>query len=136
ERLATKTGVIVAGHQLGLAESVTLDELADVPWVLNHEGCVFRNALKDAFAAQRRTLQYGVEVAGAELQLSLIARGHGVGMVLPHMLERSAFRDAVRVLDVTDFKPTFAVWLVHSAHPGRLAAPIKCFRDALALQVS
>jgi DNA-binding transcriptional LysR family regulator len=77
-----------------------------------------------------------VEVGPAELQLSLIARGHGVGMVLPRMLERSAFRDAVHVVTVDDFRPAFAVWLVHAAHPGRLAAPIRCFRDALKLQLS
>ena len=136
ERLASDRGIIVAPRQLGLAEPTSLDELATVPWVVNHEGCVFRRVLSDAFAARRRALPTGIEVGGAELQLSLVARGHGVAMVLPRMLERSAFRNEVRVLTVTDLQPVFAIWLVHSAHPGRLAAPIRCFRDALALQLS
>ncbi|HMA23718.1 MAG: LysR family transcriptional regulator [Gemmatimonas sp.] len=136
ERLSTEPGVIVAGHQLELSAAASLADLAAVPWVLNHEGCVFRRVLTEAFAARRRVLLPGVEVGPAELQLSLIARGHGLGMVLPRMLERSAFRDAVRVVPVDDFRPAFAVWLVHSTHPGRLAAPIRCFRDALVLQLS
>jgi DNA-binding transcriptional LysR family regulator len=137
ERLALTPAVIVAGCQLSLATPPEhLEDLATLPWVLNHDGCTFRRALTDAFTTRRRVLLPGVEAGGTELQLSLIARGHGVGMVLPRMLERSAFRNAVRVIPVDDFHPVFAVWLVHSAYPGRLAGPIRCFRDALAAQLS
>lgn len=136
ERLGTETGVIVAGRKFALRSPTSLDQLSAIPWVLNHEGCVFRRAISDALAARRHVLLPGVEVGGAELQLSLVARGHGVGMVLPRMVKRSAFRNAVRVVVVKDFRPVFAVWLVHAAHPGRLAAPIRCFRDALAEQLA
>lgn len=136
EQLSREPAMIVAGRQLDLTGATTLADLAAIPWVLNHEGCVFRRALSEAFAARKRELLPSVEVGPAELQLSLIARGHGVGLVLPRMLERSAFRDAVRVVTVDDFRLVFAVWLVHSMHPGRLAAPIRCFRDALKSQLS
>jgi DNA-binding transcriptional LysR family regulator len=136
ERLALTPAVIVAGCTFPLSDPERFEDLAALPWVLNHDGCAFRRALTDAFTAHGRVLVPGVEAGGNELHLSLIARGHGVGMVLPRMLERSAFRDAVRVVPVDDFHPVFAVWLVHSAYPGRLAAPIRCFRDALAAQLS
>jgi DNA-binding transcriptional LysR family regulator len=136
EPLASEAAAIVAGHALTWPDPVRLDDLAPVPWVLEHEGCSFRRVVAAALAARQHALVPGVEVGGAELQLSLIARGHGVGMVLPIMLERSAFKDAVRVVSVTDFRPVFTVWLVHTAYPGRLAAPIRCFRDALADIVS
>jgi DNA-binding transcriptional LysR family regulator len=136
EPLATDPAVIVAGPDLLPAdEPVHLDDLARVPWVLDHDGCSFRRVLADALAARQYALVPGVEVTGAELQLSLIARGHGVGMVLPLMLERSAFRNAVRIVPVADFRPVFNVWLVHSTYPGRLAAPIQCFRDTLATMI-
>jgi DNA-binding transcriptional LysR family regulator len=135
EPLVTEGVVIVAGHDLDLCESGRLDDLARVPWVLDHEGCSFRRVVAEALAARQRALVSGIEVSGAELQLSLIARGHGVGMVLPLMLERSAFRDAVRVVPVADFGPMFTVWLVHSPYLGRLAAPIRCFRDALVAMI-
>jgi DNA-binding transcriptional LysR family regulator len=131
ESLTTAPAAIVAGHELPLPNRVRLEDLAPIPWVLDHDGCSFRRVLRDAFAAHGRALVPGIEVGGAELQLSLIARGHGVGMVLPWMLERSAFRDAVRIVEVEDFNPTFTMWLIHSTYPGRLAAPIGCFRDAL-----
>ncbi|HWZ59265.1 MAG TPA: LysR family transcriptional regulator [Gemmatimonadaceae bacterium] len=136
ERLCLAPAVIVAGSTFPLSDPERFEDLAAVPWVLNHDGCAFRRALTDAFTAHRRVMVPGVEAGGNELHLSLIARGHGIGMVLPRMLERSAFRDAVRVVPVDDFHPMFAVWLVHSAYPGRLAAPIRCFRDALAAQLS
>jgi DNA-binding transcriptional LysR family regulator len=131
ESLTTDPAAVVAGHELPLPDRVRLEDLAPIPWVLDHDGCSFRRVLRDAFAAHGRALVPGIEVGGAELQLSLIARGHGVGLVLPRMLERSAFRDAVRIVAVEDFRPTFTMWLIHSTYPGRLAAPIGCFRDAL-----
>jgi DNA-binding transcriptional LysR family regulator len=136
ERLTMAAPVVVAGRALELPASMLLADLATRPWVLNHDGCSFRRTLTEAFAARRCALVPGVEVGGTELQLSLIARGHGVGMVLPRMLERSAFRDAVRVLTIDDFRPVFALWLVHDNHPGQLAAPIRCFRDALVAQLT
>ena len=131
ESLATDRAAIVAGHDLPLSDRVRLEDLAHIPWVLDHDGCSFRRVVREAFAAQGRALVPGIVVGGAELQLSLIARGHGVGMVLPRMLERSAFRDAVRIIEVEGFRPMFTMWLIHSTYPGRLAAPITCFRDAL-----
>lgn len=136
EALTTHPGVIIAGHDVELPIPVHLDHLAAVPWVLDHEGCSFRRVLNDALAARQHALVPGIEVSGADLQLSLIARGHGVGMVLPRMLSRSAFRDAVKVIECQDFQPVFTVWVVHSTYPGRLAAPIRCFRDALAAQIT
>jgi DNA-binding transcriptional LysR family regulator len=131
ESLTTDRAAIVAGRDFPLPDRVRLEDLAHIPWVLDHDGCSFRRVVRDAFAAHGRALVPGVVVGGAELQLSLIARGHGVGMVLPRMLERSAFRDAVRIVEVEGFRPMFTMWLIHSTYPGRLAAPILCFRDAL-----
>jgi len=131
ESLTTDRAAIVAGHDLPLPDRVRLEDLAQIPWVLDHDGCSFRRVVRDAFAAHGRALVPGIVVGGAELQLSLIARGHGVGMVLPRMLERSTFRDAVRIVEVEGFRPMFTMWLIHSTYPGRLAAPILCFRDAL-----
>jgi DNA-binding transcriptional LysR family regulator len=133
EPLTTDPAAIVASKDLALPKRVRLEDLAQLPWVLDHDGCSFRRVIRDAFAATGRALVPGVVVGGAELQLSLIARGHGVGMVLPRMLQRSAFADDVRIVEVEDFRPVFTVWLIHSTYPGRLAAPIRCFRDALAL---
>jgi DNA-binding transcriptional LysR family regulator len=136
ERLSAERAVIVAGPQLEVPKSPKLADLAALPWVLNQDGCVFRRVVIEAFAGKQRLMVPSVEVGPAELQLSLIARGHGVGMVLPRMLARSGFRDAVRVVNVRDFRPVFDVWLVHATHPGQLAAPIRCFRDALKSQLS
>lgn len=136
ESLRTDQAAVVAGHGFPLPDRVRLEDLAQIPWVLDHDGCSFRRVVRETFAAHGRALVPGIVVGGAELQLSLIARGHGVGMVLPRMLERSAFRDSVRIIDVEGFRPTFTMWLIHSTYPGRLAAPILCFRDALLSSLS
>jgi DNA-binding transcriptional LysR family regulator len=73
-----------------------------------------------------------VEAFGADLQLSLVARGIGLGVVTPHVLQRSPYRKALRVVDVPGFDGRLNVWLAHGALPGRLLRPVALLQEALA----
>uniref|UniRef100_UPI00374D9139 LysR substrate-binding domain-containing protein n=1 Tax=Undibacterium sp. TaxID=1914977 RepID=UPI00374D9139 len=72
-----------------------------------------------------------VETSDAELQLSLVARGMGIGLVTAGSYTRSAFRDQIRVLTVPEFQNGINTWLIHARTPGRLAKPIARFRECL-----
>ncbi len=100
-------------------------------WVINQDGCGFRDALKRRFDAEHLSLNIAVEALDSELRLSLVARGLGVGLVTPIALKRSAFRDKLKQVKLRDFNPAVRAWMVHRAPAGRLARPIKLFRDAL-----
>jgi DNA-binding transcriptional LysR family regulator len=130
--LAYKPTVVVAPRSFGLTdEPTTLAALARYPWVLNQDGCGMRSALRRAMSAAGLPFNVAVEAFGSELQLSLVARGLGVGLAAPEVLARSPHREALQILDVPDFRSGLNVWLVHGALPGRLMRPVALMRDAL-----
>lgn len=130
--LAFKPTVVVAPRSFGLGDkSMTLADLAAYPWVLNQDGCGMRSALSRAMSAAGLPFNVAVEAFGSELQLSLVARALGIGLAAPEVLARSPHRDALQIVDVTDFRSRLKVWLVHGELPGRLVRPVALMRDAL-----
>ncbi|WP_278652134.1 LysR family transcriptional regulator [Pandoraea pnomenusa] len=130
--LAQKPTVVVAPSTLSLpAPPITLAALSRYPWVLNQDGCGMRSALSRAVSAAGLPFNVAVEAFGSELQLSLVARGMGVGLVAPESLARSPHLDALQIVDVVDFQSRLNVWLVHGALPKRLMRPIALMREAL-----
>jgi DNA-binding transcriptional LysR family regulator len=131
--LGIKPSVIVAPRAFGLDdEPKTLAELSHYPWVLNQDGCGMRSTLSRAMSAEGLELNVAVEAFGSELQLSLVARGLGIGLASPEVLERSPHRESLQVIDATDFESMLNIWLVHAALPGRLVRPVALLRDTLA----
>jgi DNA-binding transcriptional LysR family regulator len=131
--LAFRATVIVAAHSLGLSGApVTLAELSRYEWVLNQDGCGIRSTLNRALTAADLPFNVAVEAFGAELQLSLVARGLGIGLVSPDMLERSPHRDELDVIDAIDFRTGLKVWFIHGPLPGRLMRPTQQLRESIA----
>ena len=95
-----------------------------------------RSALSRAMGMAGLPFNVAVEAFGSELQLSLVARGLGIGLAAPQALARSAVRDRLQVIDATDFRSGLNVWLVHGALPGRLVRPVALIRDALASKLA
>jgi DNA-binding transcriptional LysR family regulator len=119
-----------AGKKPG-APRLTLEELARHPWVLNQDGCGMRSALGRAFAAASLRFEVAVEAFGSELQLSLVARGVGLGVVTPRQLAASAHKDALQAIEAPEFSGGLNVWLIHGTLPGRLMRPMALLRDTL-----
>ncbi len=130
--LAFQPTVIVAPRSLGLPDTpVTLADLARYVWVLNQNGCGMRSTLSRALDAAGLPFNVAVEAFGSELQLSLVSRGLGLGVATPDILERSAYRDALQVIDAVDFRTGAEVWFVHGSLPGRLMRPVELLRNSL-----
>jgi len=72
-----------------------------------------------------------VEAFGADLQLSLVARGPGVSIITPDLLAASRFRNQLKLVTVTDFQLDMIAWLVHRPLPPRLEAPVGMFLEQL-----
>lgn len=124
---------VVASPSLGLRGRVTLKELADFPWVLSQNGCGMRSTLRRAMEERGLPCNVGVEAFGADLQLSLVARGAGVGLVTPDLLAASAHRRQLKLLTVSDLHMDVVAWLIHGALPPRLEAPVALLLDQLKL---
>ncbi|HGL4260474.1 LysR family transcriptional regulator [Burkholderia dolosa] len=131
--LGTQPTVLVAARDFPLPDGpLSLDALSRFPWVLSQDGCGMRSALSRALGAAGLPFDVAVEAFGSELQLSLVARGAGIGIASPNALARSAHRDALRVVETTGLETRINIWIVHGTLPGRLMRPIALLRDALA----
>lgn len=132
--LARSVVVIVASPSLAISQNsggVALETLATHPWVLNQDGCGLRTAIRRTFEAARLPFRIAVEAYGAELQLSLVARGVGIGLATPGALARSRHREALQILNVPTFTTGLRAELIHLPTVGRLSAPIALLRDEL-----
>ena len=124
--------VVVAPRDEVTRRSYRLAEWHERGWVLNPDGCGFRASLGRTLAAQGLPLIVRLDTNGWELQLELVARGHGLGLVPMSLLERSAQRGALAIVPIADFKPEIDLWLVHRSAMGRLQPPVERFGDVVA----
>lgn len=76
--------------------------LHDVAWVLNPRACSYRSALETLLDRQGVPVRVAMEVVGRELQLSLIARGAGLGLCPLRGLRASPQSRDVRILRLDD----------------------------------
>ncbi|WP_024516382.1 LysR family transcriptional regulator [Bradyrhizobium sp. Tv2a-2] len=129
--LGAQPVVFVVARNMKIAKSVDLECLSRMSWVINQDGCGFRDVLKRRFDAAHLPFSIAVEALDSELRLSLVARGVGIGLVTPVGLKRSAWRSKLKLVKVENFDPAVRAWMVHRPPAGRLARPIKTFRDAL-----
>jgi DNA-binding transcriptional LysR family regulator len=129
--LGAQSILLVAAPGLGVPKPARLADLSRFPWVMNESGCGFRAFIRRSFEAARLPFHVAVEALSADLRMSLVARGLGIGIVTPAAFAESAWRDAVEMIDAPDFRPQVRAWLLHRPPPGRLARPIASFRDAL-----
>ncbi|MEH2509366.1 DNA-binding transcriptional LysR family regulator [Nitrobacteraceae bacterium AZCC 1564] len=127
--------VFVVPRNQDIANVVSLEEISRLPWVINQDGCGFRGALKRQFDAAHLPFHVAVEALDSDLRLSLVARGLGVGVVTPVALRRSPYRAKLKAIKVKGFEPAVRAWIVHRPPAGRLAQPIKVFRDALDIEL-
>jgi DNA-binding transcriptional LysR family regulator len=129
--LGSQPVIFVVARDMKVAKQLSLQDLSRMSWVINQDGCGFRGALKRHFDAAHLPFNVAVEALDSELRLSLVARGLGVGLVTPIALKQSPLRSKLKVLRTPDFNPAVRAWVVHRPPAGRLARPIKTFRDAL-----
>lgn len=101
-----------------------LCDLASEDWFLNPPGCGCRSALARAFDRIQLPLHIAAEVLGEDLQLSLLARSGGVGLVPQRLLEHSRYRQNLRILNVVDFRLPATISLIRTDAPGRFNAVI------------
>ncbi len=129
--LGVQPVVFVVARNIKIPATVDLEYLSRLSWVINQDGCGFRDTVRRRFEAAHLPFNVAVDALDSELRLSLVARGLGISLVTPVGLRRSAFRKDLKPVRVRNFKPKVRAWLVYRAPAGRLAKPIKAFRDRL-----
>ena len=104
-------------------------------WVLNPDGCGFRAGLRQALQERGLKLQVNLETFGSELQLGLVAKYLGLGLVPEPLLNASRYRDRLEVVALADFQPSVELWLLRPRFVGNLHAAIERFGSLIAGQL-
>ena len=128
--LATEQLQVVASRARR-SRNFTLKEAAAAGWILNPEGCAARATLQRALSKAGLSLRVSVETYNYELQMFLVARGRGLGLVPGRLVSRSAARRNVAVLGVRGLEFPMTVWLLTATPPSALEAPLAAFADSL-----
>jgi DNA-binding transcriptional LysR family regulator len=124
--------VVVAARRTPMPSSPSIVELGLHPWVLNPRGCGFRAALQRALDRDRGHLNLCAEVQGYELQLSLIARGVGLGLVPKARCEASPYQKELKILEPRDFRLFVTPAIVSRAGHDRFAPVIDLLASGIA----
>ena len=122
---------IVAAADTAVTHPMTLQALAGQSWVLNPDGCSYRDALTRAVASIGQPLKVAAEVYALDLQLSLIARGVGFGLVSATMLRTTATLPPVRTVAAPGLDLTTAIWIVRAPFLGRMTQAIDSLQQAM-----
>ncbi|HGO5398270.1 TPA: LysR family transcriptional regulator [Klebsiella oxytoca] len=113
-----------------------LRDCAEKGWVLNPDGCGLRAGLIRELQSHGLRLALNVETAGAQLQISLVAQGLGLGLVPRAALAASPWRDEVTILTLADFQPEVHLWLVHAQNLANLSQPLTFFAGKVVQQLN
>ncbi len=105
-------------------------------WVLNPDGCGFRAGLERALHAQGLKLPINLETFGTDLQMGLVAKNLGLGLLPEPLLRVSRYRAQLDVITLSDFKPAVELWLVRPRGIGNLQAAIDSFGQLLDQAIS
>ncbi|MBZ7474620.1 LysR family transcriptional regulator, partial [Klebsiella michiganensis] len=122
-RLLCPLDIVVIAAKSWRLHAGALRDCAEKGWVLNPDGCGLRAGLIRELQSQGLRLALNVETAGAQLQISLVAQGLGLGLVPRAALAASPWRDEVTVLTLADFQPEVHLWLVHAQNLANLSQP-------------
>lgn len=115
-RVASDRLLVVSPRRRRFA-GARISDLARERWVLNPDGCAARAALRRAFLGVDAAMRVAVETYNYELQLSLVARGRGLGLVPARLLARSRFRRRLRAVRVRGLEFPLTIWSVRGRPP-------------------
>lgn len=104
--LATTDLVFVVSPEnpLNRRKRMTWDDLKDVPWILNQNGCVYRKYVEDRLKERGQAMKVEVEVIGLELQKKLTQLGLGVALLPKNFVTTELRQGSLRALHVSGEK--------------------------------
>ncbi len=128
---AQDTVVVVASRRTAIAAAPSIVELGKHPWVLNPRGCGFRAALQRAIDRDSGHLNLCAEIQGYDLQMSLIARGVGLGLIPRARFKSALHGKQLKIIEPRDFQLLVTPALVTLARQHRLQPAVDLLATAI-----
>jgi DNA-binding transcriptional LysR family regulator len=113
-----------------------LKEAAAAGWILNPEGCAARASLQKALSRSGHSLRVAVETYNYELQMLLVARQLGLGLVPKRLLDRSRSRRLLRALPIRGLNFPMTIWLLTEGTPAPLRPALEALAASLRVRLS
>jgi DNA-binding transcriptional LysR family regulator len=108
--------VVVASRRGSHPRPRRIEDLSDVPWILNPEGCAARAALRKTLLRANIDIVVAVEAYNYELQLALVAQRRGLSLVPERILARSRLKPQLCILHVPGLSFPLTIWTLHREH--------------------
>jgi DNA-binding transcriptional LysR family regulator len=131
-----KEQLLIVAPRSWRSASATVREIAEAGWILNPEGCAARAWLQRELARAGRPLRVGVEAYNYDLQMSLVARGRGLGLVPKRLLAASPVRKQLRTLSVRSLEFPMTIWTVTRDLAAGLKSPLDSLNRGLARRLA
>ncbi|KAA0598390.1 DNA-binding transcriptional LysR family regulator [Azospirillum lipoferum] len=100
-------------------------------WVLQPNGCRYREALHQALAPFGLQPNVTVEAYDQSLLVSLVSRGVGYGLAPMGLIAPIPEAATVRPLDLPNFRMSVTIWLIQARTTGRIAPVFDRLEEAL-----
>jgi len=113
-----------------------LKEAAATGWILNPDGCAARGGLQKALSKSGHSLRVAVETYNYELQMLLVARQLGLGLVPKRLLERSRSRRLLSTLPIRGLNFPMTIWLLTEGTPAALRLALDAFAASLRVRLN
>lgn len=91
----------------------TWQDLQQLGWVLNNEGCGFRYFLQEKLSQQQQELNLKVEVTGTRLQLDLVQQGVGAGFFAQELVNQQPHWSELSCIDTEALNLDMLVYHAH-----------------------
>ncbi|MBY6262147.1 LysR family transcriptional regulator [Azospirillum sp. 412522] len=127
-RIGTEPVNIIASPEDASADLAAMNRRG---WVLQPNGCRYREALHQALAPLGLQPNVTVEAYDQSLLVSLVARRVGFGLAPMGLIAPIPGAATVRPLDLPDFRMAVTIWLIQSRTTGRIGPVFDRLEEAL-----
>lgn len=136
-RLGREEVRIIGAANLAATRWRSLRAMNEIGWVIQPDGCGYRTALAQALervgAGPPKVI---VEAFGKDLQLSVVARGAGFGLLPASQLDTIPHKRKIKAFNVPEFQVAVSTWFIRRVQPGRLSRPLDEIEQSLSRTIA
>lgn len=129
--VGTDRMAIVTGASRPFIGKPTWQKLAEQPWILSPQGCIWKNLLFDRIGQSGASALTAAEVHNAHLQLAFVKAGLGLGFLPRRFVQRHAGGGVVRIVDLKDFQLRINTAVINGGAIGSLEDAVRYLEAAV-----